>query len=166
MLAEQPSRMPAAEDVPSELHLKRFFAAPRQAVFDAWTKAEIVKQWWGPKDFTNPVGEVEARGGGAIRIHMRGPDGTVYPMEGRFVEFYPPYRFHFTSSPLDKGGNAMFEVWTSVFFDEVSGGTEVVLDVHVTMSTPEAAPHLKGMNAGWNQSLERLATLLATRSAA
>jgi uncharacterized protein YndB with AHSA1/START domain len=156
MLAEQPGRASAVDDVPSELHLRRFFKAPRQLVFDAWTEAEMMKQWWGPKCFTNPVCEVDARGGGAIRIHMRGPDGMVYPMEGRFVEFYPPHRFHFTSSPLDKDGNAVFETWTSVFFDEVNGGTEVVLDVHVTKSTPQAAPYLKGMNAGWNQSLDRL----------
>ena len=98
ILRVQPERKPAADEVPSELHLRRFFAAPRQTVFDAWTKPEMVKEWWGPKGFTNPVCEIDARGGGEIRIHMRGPDGTVYPMTGRFIEFYPPYRFHFTSA--------------------------------------------------------------------
>lgn len=156
MLAEQPNRKPAADDVPGELHLRRFFAAPRELVFDAWTKPEMMKQWWGPRCFTTPVCEVDARGGGAIRIHMQGPDGTIYPMTGRFVEFYPPYRLHFTASPLDKDGREIFETWTSVFFEEKNGGTEVVLDVHVTKSTPEAAKYLKGMSAGWNQSLEKL----------
>ncbi len=159
MLRVQPERKAAPDDVPSELHLRRFFAAPRQMVFDAWTKPEMVKQWWGPKCFTNPVCEMEARGGGKILIHMQGPDGTVYPMTGRFVEFYPPYRFHFTSGPVDKDGNQVFETWTSVFFEEVEGGTEVVLDVHVTRSTPEAARYLKGMREGWSQSLEKLASL-------
>jgi uncharacterized protein YndB with AHSA1/START domain len=157
MLAEQPGRTPGADDVPSELHLRRFFAAPRQMVFDAWTKPEMMRQWWGPKCFTTPRCEVDARGGGEIRIDMQGPDGTVYPMKGRFVEFYPPYRFHFTASPLDKDGNDIFETWTSVFFAEIDGGTEVVLDVHVTKSTPQAASYLKGMRAGWSQSLEKLA---------
>jgi uncharacterized protein YndB with AHSA1/START domain len=78
-------------------------------------------------------------------------------MIGRFVEFYPPYRFHFTSGPLDKEGNLVFETWTSVFFAEVDGGTEVTLDVHVTKSTAQAPQYLKGMNAGWSQSLDRLA---------
>ncbi len=162
MLREQPERKPAEEDVPSELHLRRFFAAPRQLVFDAWTKPELLKQWWGPKCFTNPVCEVDARGGGKILIHMQGPDGTVYPMTGRFVEFYPPYRFHFTSSPL-KEGKELFETWTSVFFEEVEGGTEVVLDVHVTKSTPEAAGYLKGMREGWSQSLDKLGELVRER---
>lgn len=159
MLRDQPERK-AADDVPTELHLRRFFAAPRQMVFDAWTKPELLRQWWGPKCFTNPVCEVEARGGGRIVIHMQAPDGTVYPMTGRFVEFYPPYRFHFTSGPLDKDGEPMFETWTSVYFEEVAGGTEVVLDVHVTRSTAQAPRYLKGMREGWSQSLEKLAELV------
>lgn len=163
MLREQPGRTPAAEEVPSELHLKRFFAAPRQLVFDAWTKPEMVKEWWSPKYFTNPVCEMDARSGGKILIHMQAPDGTVYPMTGRFVEFYPPYRFHFTSGPLGKDGEQLFETWTSVFFDEKDGGTEVVLDVHVTKSTPGAEIYLKGMREGWSQSLDKLAALVASR---
>lgn len=160
MLAEQPERKRAADDVPSELHLRRFFAAPRQLVFDAWTKPEMVREWWGPRCFTAPVCEMDARQGGAIRIHMQGPDGTVYRMTGRFIEFYPPYRFHWTMTPLDQDGGIRFETWTSVFFEEKDGGTEVVLDGHITKSTPEAASSLKGMNAGWNQSLDKLAEYL------
>jgi uncharacterized protein YndB with AHSA1/START domain len=163
MLREQPGRIPAVEDVPSELHLRRFFAAPRQMVFDAWTNPEMVKEWWGPKCFTNPVCEMDARGGGTIRIHMQAPDGTVYPMVGRFVEFYPPYRFHFTSGPLNQEGKPILETWTSVFFEEKDGGTEVVLDVHVTKSTPEAVMPLKGMRQGWSETLDRLGEFVGRR---
>jgi uncharacterized protein YndB with AHSA1/START domain len=163
MLREQPERVPAAEDVPSELHLRRFFAAPRQLVFDAWTKPEMVKEWWGPRGFTAPVCEMEARQGGAIRIHMQGPDGTLYRMAGKFIEFYPPYRFHWTMRPVDQEGRMLFETWTSVFFEEVEGGTEVVLDAHITQKTPEAVFALKGMREGWSQSLEKLAAFVKGR---
>jgi uncharacterized protein YndB with AHSA1/START domain len=158
ILSEQPGR-PASST--SEVHLRRVFAAPREMVFKAWTDSEQMAQWWGPRGFTNQVCEIDARGGGKIYVEMRAPDGTVYPMTGRFIEVYPPYRFHFTTTPLHQNGKALFETWTSVFFAEVEGGTEVVLDVHVTKSTPEAAPYLKGMNAGWTQSLDRLGELLA-----
>lgn len=159
----QPERKSAADHVPSELHLRRFFAAPRQMVFDAWTKPEMVKEWWGPKCFTTPVCEMDARGGGEILIHMKAPDGTVYPMTGKFIEVYAPYRFHFTSGPLDKEGKQIFETWTSVFFEEKDGGTEVVLDVHVTKSTAEASMYLKGMSQGWGQSLDKLAEFVGRR---
>jgi uncharacterized protein YndB with AHSA1/START domain len=162
MLAEQPNRVADPTEVPSELHLKRFFAAPRDVVFAAWTQPEILAKWWGPKGFTNPRCEFEARGGGAIRIDMRGPDGTIYPMSGKVIEFYPPYRFHFTASALDANGNSMFDNWNSVFFEKVEGGTQVTLDVHVMTQTDVAPQYLKGMKQGWSMSLDKLADLVAT----
>ena len=165
MLREQPGRKPAADEVPSELHLRRFFAAPRQMVFDAWTKPEMLKQWWGPKCFTDPVCEMDARGGGEIRDRYAGRrTERSIRWRGRFVEFYPPYRFHFTSGPVDNDGRQIFETWTSVFFEEVEGGTEVVLDVHVTKTTPEAAMYLKGMREGWSQSLDKLAEFVSSQT--
>lgn len=160
VLTLQPGRAAVPGEIPSELHLRRFFAAPRQLVFDAWTKAEMLAQWWGPKCFSNPVCEVDARQGGKILIHMQAPDGTVYPVTGRFLEVYPPYRFHFVSSPLDKAGEALFETWTSVYFAEVAGGTEITLDVHVRSATAAAPQYLKGMHEGWKQSLEKLQALV------
>ncbi len=163
LLREQPNRVADPDDIPSELHLKRFFAAPRDVVFAAWTKPEMLRQWWGPTGFTNPVCEVDARGGGAILINMRAPDGTVYPMKGKFMEFYPPYQFRFTASALDKDGNSLFENWNSVYFEEVQGGTQVILDVHVMNATEAAPRYLKGMSAGWSQSLEKLAEMVEGR---
>ncbi len=58
------------------------FDAPRELVFKAWTDPKQVAQWWGPHGFSNPVCELGLRPGADIRIHMRGPDGTVYPMTG------------------------------------------------------------------------------------
>lgn len=163
MLREQPTRNAATDDVPSELHMRRFFAAPRQMVFDAWTKPEMVKEWWGPKGFTVPVCEMDARQGGEFLIRMKAPDGTVCGMKGRYVEFYPPYRFHYIGMPLDKDDNPMAETWTSVFFEEKDGGTEVVLDGHFTKSPPDAARFIKGASQGWSQMLDKLAEFVGRR---
>ena len=65
-----------------ELVLNSVFDDPRELVFKAWADPKCVAQWWRPRGFTNPVCELDVRPGGAIRIHMRGPDGTVYPMTG------------------------------------------------------------------------------------
>ena len=43
-----------------------------------------------------------------------------------------------------------------MFFEEVEGGTQVTLDVHVTMMTREAPQYLKGMTIGWTQTLDRI----------
>ncbi len=82
----------------------------RDLVFKAWTETKHMAQWWGPKGFTNPVCEMDVRAGGAIRIHMRAPDGVVYPMTGVFQEIVVPERLVFVSSALDDKGNSMFDV--------------------------------------------------------
>ena len=147
-----------------ELVVTRVFDAPRELVFKAWTDPKIVAQWWGPHRFTNPVCELDPRPGGAIRIHMRGPDGTVYPMTGVYQEVVEPERIVFTSAALDASGNAMFEVLTTVTFAEEGGKTKQILRTRVIKSTAEAAPYLAGMEAGWTQSLDRLTAYLAAYS--
>jgi len=144
-----------------ELVLTRIVDAPRELVFKMWTDPKRVAQWWGPHGFTNPVCELDARPGGAILIHMRGPDGTVYPMTGVYQEVVEPKRLVFISSALDANGNAIFEVLTTVTFAEHNGKTKQTLHARVIMRTAQAAPYLKGMEAGWTQSLERLAERLA-----
>ncbi len=143
-----------------EMSLTRRVAAPPEVVFRAWTDAKHLKEWWGPKGFTNPVCEVDARVGGAMRIHMRAPDGVVYPMTGRFVEIDRPHRLVFATAALDGEGRAMFEVLNTVAFTEVDGGTEISLVARVTSTTPAAPRYLAGMSQGWSQSLDRLAVLV------
>jgi len=147
-----------------ELVLTRVFDAPRELVFKAWTDPKRVAQWWGPQGFTNPVCELDARPGGAIRIHMRGPDGTVYPMTGVYQEVVEPERLVFTSAALDEKGHPLFEVLTTVTFAEQGAKTKQILRARVIKSTAQAAPYLAGMEAGWTQSLERLSAFVATKS--
>jgi len=147
-----------------ELVLTRIFDAPRELVFKAWTDPKIVAQWWGPHRFTNPVCELDARPGGAIRIRMRGPDGTVYPMTGVYQEVVEPERIAFTSAALDAAGKPMFELLTTMNFAEQGGKTKQILRPRVIKSTAQAAPYLAGTEAGWTQSLERLAAHVVTHS--
>jgi uncharacterized protein YndB with AHSA1/START domain len=143
-----------------ELVITRVFDAPRELVFKAWTDPKHVAQWWGPKGFTNPVCELNVRPGGAIRIHMRGPDGTVYPMTGVYQEIVEPERLVFTSAALDERGKPLFEVLSTVTFAEQGGKTTLTLQARVVKSTAEAAPYLEGMAQGWTQSLDRFAAFV------
>jgi uncharacterized protein YndB with AHSA1/START domain len=161
LAAQQPGRVENPNDVPTELHLQRVFNAPLELVFAVWTNSAHLAEWWGPKGFTNPHCEFERRNGGVIEIDMRAPDGTIYPMAGTVMEFYPPHRFHFTASALDAEGQPMFTNWNSVYFEEVEGGTRVTLDVHVMNQTAQAPQYLKGMRAGWSQSLDKLDEYIA-----
>jgi uncharacterized protein YndB with AHSA1/START domain len=140
----------------------RCFEVPPVRLFAAWTDPEQFQQWWGPLGFTNPVCELDARPNGVIRIDMKGPDGTVYPMSGAFQEIIEPEHLAFTTTPLDENGVPMFEVQNRVSFTEQGGGT--ILEIHANLSsvTERADQYLEGMEEGWSQSLDRLAEQLAT----
>ena len=143
-----------------ELVLKRVFNAPRERVWKAWTDPRQLAQWWGPAGFTNPVCEADLRPGGAIRIDMRGPDGTVYPMTGVYREVVAPGRLVFTASALDEKGRPLFEVLNTVTFAKQGGKTLLTVRAQVVNKTAGADAYLEGMEAGWSQSLVRLEALL------
>jgi uncharacterized protein YndB with AHSA1/START domain len=149
----------------TELVITRIFGAPRELVFKAWTDPKHIAQWWGPHGFTNPLCEWDARPGGAILVHMRGPKGSVFdmvmPMKGMFHEVAAPGRLVFTSSALgDETGQPQLEVHNTVTFTEHNGKTRLTLHAKVVKSTPAAAGALAGMEQGWTESLERLAAVL------
>jgi len=149
-----------------ELVITRVFDAPRELVFKAWTDQDRLKQWWGPKNFTTPVCEVDPRPGGAVRIHMRGPDGTIYLMLGFLREMVEPERLVLDSYTPDAEGNPLFKVTNTVTFEEHGGKTKLTVHASVTMATPAAAPALAGMEQGWSETVDRLAEYVTSRRAA
>jgi uncharacterized protein YndB with AHSA1/START domain len=150
----------AANRLERKLKIIRVFDAPRQVVFKAWTEPEQVARWWGPRGFTNPLCEVDARPGGAIRIIMRAPDGASHEMRGVFQEVSEPERLVFTNRALGPHGESLLEGLTTVSFSEQEGKTTITLDTSAVALLPEAGAMLNGMNEGWNQSLERLTRVL------
>ena len=144
-----------------EITITRVFDAPRALVFKAWTDAAQLAQWWGPKGFTNPVCEIDARVGGAIRIHMRAPDGAIYPMGGEIREIVEPERLVFTNNALDDAGNHIIEGFTTVTFVDEGGKTKMTLHTRGSAVVEKAVAYLQGMEMGWTMSIDKLAALLA-----
>jgi uncharacterized protein YndB with AHSA1/START domain len=144
-----------------EVVIVREFAAPRQAVFDAWTDPKQLAQWWGPRGFTNPVCEWPAKPGGTIHVVMRAPSGEEYPMGGTFREVSPPERLVFTSGPLNEEKEMIFELLHTITFAEARGKTTVNVHARVLWASADAAQYLGGYEAGMTQSLERLTELVS-----
>src|SRR6202035_1912760 len=116
---------------------------------------------WGPHGFTNPVCEIDPRVGGKLRIDMRGPAGTIYDiiykLTGTIREIIPPERLVFTVALHEADGSIRLENLTSVSLSEHGGKTTITLHVSVIHATAAAEANLARMEAGWGQSLERLA---------
>lgn len=144
-----------------EVIITRIFDAPREVVFKAWTDPKQLAKWFGPKGFRNPVCEADARVGGAWHIVMRSPDGTEHPCGGVYREVVVPERLVFTNIATDKEGNPILDGLTTVIFEEHEGKTKLTMQTRATAVVDYAVEHLKGMEAGWTQTLERLAEELA-----
>src|SRR5437660_9691115 len=81
-----------------EIRLTRLFDAPRRLVFEAMTKPEHVKRWWGILDerYSVPVCEIDFHVGGAWRFVGRGPHGEGPAFYGVYREIAVPDRVVFT----------------------------------------------------------------------
>jgi uncharacterized protein YndB with AHSA1/START domain len=146
-----------------EVTLTRIFDAPRGVVWKAWTDPVLLAKWWGPKTFTNPVCDFDARPGGKIHIDMRAPNGTVYPMTGTVLEVIDGERLVFMSVAEDHDGNALIEGHTVVTFEDLGTKTKITIHARAAATMPIAEEMLKGMEAGWTQSLEKLDALVSGR---
>lgn len=155
MPVSNPTEKSSATPV-KEVTFTRTFDAPRELVFQAWIKPEHLAQWWGPKDFTNPVCEFDPHPGGAIRIDMTGPDGTVYPMGGTVREIVPPERLVFSATAFD----GELETLNTATFTEENGRTKLTLRASVVKSSAKTADAIAGMEQGWSESLDRLSDLV------
>jgi uncharacterized protein YndB with AHSA1/START domain len=79
-----------------EIVLRRVFDAPRRMVFDALTKPELLKRWFGARGWNLVVCEVDLRVGGTWRFVSRGPDGTDMGQGGVYSEIVPPDHLVYT----------------------------------------------------------------------
>ncbi len=78
-------------------------------------------------------------------------------MKGVFREIVEPERLVFTNVAVDKEGNPLLDGLTTVTFAEHGGKTKLTLQTRAVALVAAAARMLEGMEAGWTQSLERLA---------
>jgi uncharacterized protein YndB with AHSA1/START domain len=137
------------------LRVQRRFAAPRQRVFDAWTKPELLVRWFTPYVGSSSDADIDLRAGGDWRVRMKPrlwPAGEAF---GTYLEVDPPERLVYTLAwenfPLGP------ETLVTVEFHEADGGTEVVL-VQERLGTTRGRV---GHAAGWRLSLTRLGRVVS-----
>lgn len=152
-----PSESPAADQqnaIGDEvLNLRHVFRAPPARVFAAFTDPKMVAQWFGPKQTSVNVLELDLRVGGTYRFDMHLPNGGIAGLKGTYIEIAPPQRLVFTWSWTD-GVTQNSEV--TLDFHAHESGTELVL-VHRKLPDAQQRDH---HGAGWSSSFECLEELL------
>jgi uncharacterized protein YndB with AHSA1/START domain len=129
--------------------ISRVFDAPRQLVFDAFTKPEHLVHWHhAGEGWKTPFAETDPRAGGKLRIGYGSPDGKEdFVLEGTYREVRAPERivYVFDGRPV------------TVTFDDVGGKTKVTLEV-----TMETENHEDLQRTGWTEHVDNLAAYLRT----
>jgi len=145
---EAPSREPAPA-----LTITRSFSGPPALVFEAWTQAEHLVRWLGPRSHPAREVEVDFRVGGRWRACIRSPEGEEYWMGGVYREIRPPDRLVMTFA-WDSTG---FE--TEITVDLVEQGERTVMTFHQApfVSEESRASH----DEGWTSCFDRLAEFVA-----
>jgi uncharacterized protein YndB with AHSA1/START domain len=137
------------------LRIERTYEAPTEAVFDAWTSAEVIRRWWqAERGWETSEAEVDLRVGGAIRVVMRDPFGEVdHGGGGAYTEVERPSRLAFTWTWDGDRRETLIEV----DFEPVAAGTRVSF-THSLLADEES---VRSHEYGWGNILDQLGRHLA-----
>ncbi len=147
---------------PPSVRLTRWFKAPPQRVFDAWTHQQQIARWLSPnKAIKQVLTQVDARVGGAFRFGYANPDtGHVNTVAGKYLVVDPPRRLVFTWAwlpPHDEFSDQelAFDSTVTVELTNLDGGTQIILTHEKLPTGPITQRHIWG----WTGALDRLVEL-------
>ncbi len=154
-----------------EITFERTYDASLATVWEAWTNAEMLKQWWGPDNVSIPECEIDVRVGGKFYIVMEageamGPyKGTKWPMEAEFTVVEPKSKLSYTAKAWTEGKKeeTTIDQTTELTLTEEDGKTKLKIVAAIHKAGPGAGMATEGMQYGFNQQLEKLNTFLTAR---
>jgi uncharacterized protein YndB with AHSA1/START domain len=141
----------------TDIEVTRIFNAPRQLVWDAHTKPELVQRWLlGPDGWTMPICDIDFRVGGKYRYGWANPsDGRAFEMGGQFKEIAPIERIVHS----ERFGDAESRV--TMHLAEARGKTTMTLTIRYDSKQTRDAAFATGMTTGMERSYQRLDDMAA-----
>jgi uncharacterized protein YndB with AHSA1/START domain len=152
-----------------DIVITREFAAPRQLVWDVWTKPEHVEKWFGPKGFSTRVDQFDFKVGGRTTYVMIGPDGKEYPSTGVYQEIVPIEKIvttdefgeeFETSEGVNKDDLPQGMLQTYLFEDLNNRTKLTIITSHPTLEDKQKHEAM-GVVEGWNSTLDKAEEYLA-----
>jgi uncharacterized protein YndB with AHSA1/START domain len=138
-----------------EIRITRVFDAPRALVYEAFTKPEHVRRWWGclGEGYSVPVCEADVRLGGKWRYVNKTPKGDLAGFYGEYREVSPPNRLVFTEifEPFPDAPSLV-----TVVFTEENGKTRMTLTAEYPSIEVREMVLKSGMEYGAAISYDRL----------
>lgn len=134
------------------LTVKKHIPASPERVFDAWTDAEGMAQWFSPMT-TASIPVMDLRPGGEYRIDMHG-DGKDYVHTGKYIEIERPKRLRFS---WHSEGTQQKETIVTVELEADGDGTLLTLTHEQLPSEQSRAEH----EGGWKAILDKTVAVVA-----
>jgi uncharacterized protein YndB with AHSA1/START domain len=158
---DDPGTLTVTTPTDRQIVLTRVFDAPRRLVFDAFTRPELLRRWFGARGWNLVVCEIDLRVDGGWRFVSRGPDGARMGQGGVYREIVPPDRLAYTEVFDDQSypGESLID------HDFVEQGGRTTLTSTLLYATREGRDTVLRypMARGVGESYERLAELLRSR---
>jgi uncharacterized protein YndB with AHSA1/START domain len=146
------------------VQMSREFAADLSLVWDAFTKQEILDQWWAPKPLASKTKSMDFRVGGKRFYAMVSAEGQENYGIQEYTAITPKTNLQWTSSFTDKDGNINTQLPTSNWelnFSEQNGITKVSITIkHKTLANIEMLIQM-GFKEGFTMTLNELEDLLS-----
>lgn len=145
--------------------VNREFDADLSLVWDAFTKAEILDQWWAPKPFSSKTKVMNFEVGGRRFYAMVSPEGQERWSVQKYTSISPKTNFKFLSAFADKDENPELpgSDW-DLSFSEQNGRTKVSVTIYNESLERMEKMIEMGFKEGFAMTLKSLEELLATLS--
>ena len=150
-----------------KLIVTRAFNAPLRQVWDAWTKSNLLDQWWAPKPWKAETKSMDFREGGTWIYAMVGPDGEKHWARADYKSIEPMKGYTLTDAFCDEQGNINQDLpqmnW-KCDFHETQAGTNVVIEITFNNEADLEKIIEMGFKEGFTSGLANLDELLLNQS--
>ena len=146
-----------------EVTITRVYDAPARLLFEAYSKPEHIRKWFGPKGWPVTRCEMDFRVGGSFRFAMTGPSGRQNtPFGGEYREIVPNRKIVYDNGFETKGAGRML---VTVTFDEKHGKTTLTIHTLFESIAMRNSHMSRGYEQGTNSGLDQLSDLVAQMGA-
>ena len=138
--------------------LVRTVAAPIERVYDAWTKPDLLQQWFAPRGSAVRSADVALHEGGNYRVEAIDSDWNRHVTDGQYEELVPNRSIVKTLAYDGPGSRSGQATRVDVKFRDIGAGNTEVTLLHENLADEE---HKADMRREWAQRLDKLESLLA-----
>lgn len=149
----------------NSVNVEREFAADLDLVWDAWTKPEILDQWWAPKPYVNKTKSMDFREGGMWLYAMISPENDTHWCKNDYLKIDAKKSYTGLDAFCDENGNTNMEMprteWTNTFKQTANKTLVTISATYASLEELEMVIQM-GFQEGFTMGLNQLDELLGS----